>query len=84
LSNLTSATIHIPFASSWQNKSWRDGEKKHVNEALSRHGNKVIKSLKQLFKGKECAFCFGRGNIFHLLVLTTASTQKKYLDSTVM
>jgi hypothetical protein len=65
-------------------KSWWDGVKKHVNEALNRRRNNVIKSLKQLFKGKECAFCFKSGNIFQLLVLTTAITQKKYLDSTVM
>jgi hypothetical protein len=30
-------------------KSWWDGVKKHVNEALNRHRNNVIKSLKQLF-----------------------------------
>jgi hypothetical protein len=28
--------------------SWWDGVKKHVNEALNRHRNNVIKSLKQL------------------------------------
>ncbi len=43
-------------------KSWWDGVKKHVHEALNRHRNNVIKSLKQLFKGKECALCFGRGH----------------------
>ena len=65
-------------------KSWWDGVKKHVNEALNRHRNNVIKSLKQLLKGKACAFCFRSGNIFQFLVLTIAITQKKYLDSTVM
>jgi hypothetical protein len=37
-------------------KSWWDGVKKHVNDALKRHRNNVIKTIKQLFRGKECAF----------------------------
>jgi len=65
-------------------KSWWDGVKKHVNEALNRHRNNVIISLKQSLKGKECAFCFRSGNIFQFLVLTIAITQKKYLDLTVI
>ena len=35
-------------------KTWWDGVKKHVNDALKRHRNNVIKTIKQL--GKECAF----------------------------
>ena len=61
-------------------KSWWDGVKKHVNEALNRHRNNVIKTIKQLFKGEECALWFGCGKNVQLLVLTTAITKKGYLD----
>ena len=39
-------------------KSWWDGAKKHVNDALKRHINNVIKTIKQPFRGEERAFCF--------------------------
>ena len=37
-------------------KSWWDGVKKHVNEALNRHRNNVIKSLKQYLKVRNVHF----------------------------
>ncbi|KAI2499925.1 hypothetical protein MHU86_14546 [Fragilaria crotonensis] len=33
-------------------KTWWDGVKKHVNDALKRHRNNVIKTIKQLFRDK--------------------------------
>jgi hypothetical protein len=40
-------------------KTWWDGVKKHVNDALKRHRNNVIKTIKQLFRGEERAYCSG-------------------------
>jgi hypothetical protein len=59
-------------------KSWWEGVRKHVNEALKRHRQNVIKHLKQLFKGKEWTFCcFGSGNIAGM---QSPATKENYID----
>ncbi|KAI2510506.1 hypothetical protein MHU86_3926 [Fragilaria crotonensis] len=56
-------------------KTWWDGVKKHVNDALKRHRNNVIKTIKQLFRDK----ILGQDG-YAVAEMRSPATKERYID----